>query len=569
MIPLSRLRTALLAYALLHGLTVRCQDTLTNYFQQEADYTILARLDPTDHTVAVTGTLTYTNHAPDALDSLAIHLWANAYADRDSPLGQQPRRLGQTAFAFAPDSALGGYRQLQFSSPAGVQVSYADPELVWLHLPDPLAPGAQVEIGFDYVLRIPRTFSRMGRSGQSYAVTQWFPRPAVYDRDGWHTMPYLDVGEFHNEFGDYDVTIVLPANGIVAATGELLNPAGRKLRDDRIGQTIATPKLVDSLTYGPGRDTFRYRAEGVIDFAWFASPSFRVDVATAALSRGPTPAYTYYPGDAADDLWDEAAAFLARAAAFADSVVGPYPFPQISAVRGPLGTGGGMEYPMITVIGPTADRRSLDRVLAHEAFHNYFQGLLATDEHRHAWMDEGLTSWLEGRYMSHHYPADSSDLDGILPRFLRPRTPLSTAALLHGTLAAAARNPAPDTHPDSLHAIGYGYAAYTQPHDFLSQFLNEVHVVRARQRRGRPAPLPRRRGSGRRSNSAYRSRECGSGGCRADWCPRCSGPSCGSLDRRCSAVRTVPTSPIRDGAWSSSRQRERLARSGVGPRAGS
>ena len=443
------------------------------YFQQEADYDMRARLDPAEHTIAVEGTLTYTNHAPHALDSVALHLWANAYANRDSPFGQQLLRLGRTDFAFAADEALGGYRELQFSTDAGLTARYDNPELIWLTPSRPVGPGESLRVDFSYELRVPRTFSRMGRSQDTYALTQWFPKPAVYDATGWHTMPYLDAGEFFSEFGDYVVEVTVPSNGIVAATGQLTNDEGIRARERRLAATHAEPLIVDSLRYDADASvTFRYAATGVHDFAWFASPAFRIRVDTADLVRGPTPAFAYFPGRSAEGRWDSAAAFLARAVAFADSVVGPYPYPQISAVRGPLGTGGGMEYPMITVIGGTGSSRSLDQVLAHEAFHNYFQGHLASNEREHAWMDEGLTSWLEGRYMDQYYPPEDALLGGFVPGFLKPRTPVGTDYLIHAGLAAARRHPAPDTHPDSLNSIGYGYAAYFQP-NLLFDLLDE------------------------------------------------------------------------------------------------
>ena len=432
-------------------------------FQQEADYRIRVRLDPTRHTLAVTGTLTYTNHAPETLDSLALHLWANAYADRESPFGQQLRRLGRADFAFAPDEALGGYRDLAFASNgAPLAVRYASPEIAWIAPAHPLAPGDSLAVDFAYELRIPQTFSRMGRdrTGLAYAVTQWFPKPAVYDAEGWHVMPYLDVGEFFSEFGDYDVAVTVPANGVVAATGDLVNDEGRAARRTRIERSRTDTLAIDSSRFAPDAEvTFRYRAEGVHDFAWFVDPRFRIAVDTADLRRGPTPTYAYYLGGGQEATrWRDGARYLARAVAFADSVVGRYPYPHLSAVRGPLGTGGGMEYPMVTVIGPTSSARALDRVLAHEAFHNHFQGLLASNERAHAWMDEGLTSWLEGRYMQRYYPDDDP-----LPRFLRPAGGASVNYLAHATFASARRAPAPETQPDSLTSLGYGYAAYTQP----------------------------------------------------------------------------------------------------------
>ncbi len=431
------------------------------YFQQQVDYQLTARLRPVTSSVSVTGQLVYHNNSPEALDSIPIHLWANAYRRRESPFSRQMLRDGKTEFAFAPAGALGGIDSLVFTSASVSAVVAHNPELHTLQLTEPLPPGGSFALSFSYALRVPLTFSRMGRGEQTYQLTQWYPKPAVYDRGGWHPIPYLDQGEFYSEFGDYQVSIEVPTNGIVAATGELVNDVGVALREERIRQTQTDTVAVDSLSYRPGNDTFTYVAKDVHDFAWFAAPHFRIRVDSAALRQNTIPAYSYYDKREAR-RWRNSANYLARAAVFADSAVGPYPYPQISAVRAPLGAGGGMEYPMITVIGPTGSDRELDEVLAHEAFHNWFYGLLASDERTHPWMDEGLTSYFEGRYMDRYY-AGYSRIAEIVPGMFVGGSNYRASSGLHRFLALAKRAPAPDTHGDSLTTVQYGSAAYLQP----------------------------------------------------------------------------------------------------------
>ena len=434
-----------------------------DYFQQRADYVMEATLSPASHTLSVTGTLTYTNNSPSALDSIALHLWANAYSHRESAFAKQKLRLNSTRFAFAPEEDLGGYRDLTFSGQQVARTSRPNPELAWAHLAQPLSPGQSLELDFAYDLRIPKSFSRLGRAERSYQLTQWFPKPAVYDTDGWHIMPYLDLGEFYCEFGDYDVTINVPENGLVAGTGELVNDAGIQARERRIAATGTADTLrFDSLGFGESLTAFRYRASDVHDFAFFVDTRFRVRVDTADLTRGSIPAYVFYPASE-EQVYDSAAYYLARATAFADSIVGTYPYPAITAVSAPIGvsSAGAMEYPTITVVGKIRDPKALDVTIAHEAFHNWFQGMLASNERTHAWLDEGLTSWLEAKYTRAYYEEDENPLG--LPKFLAGGSTYDEGSLLHALLANAHRHPAPDTHSDSISGIGYGYAAYSQP----------------------------------------------------------------------------------------------------------
>ncbi len=443
-----------------------------DYFQQATNYQLDVRLDPEAHLLTVAGSLTYINNSPDALDSIPLQLWANAYSTRESTYAKQKLRLGDVSFEYAEEESLGGYTEISVSGPDVKRIYQPEPELLWVVLAKAVKPGERTFITMSYTLKVPKSFSRMGRKGTSYQITQWYPKPALYNKDGWNIMPYLDLGEYFNDFGDYKVSITLPQNGIVAATGVPSDELTRDLLNTRIRESVANPDTVGMLGYGAGSSTFSFVAEGVSDFAWFADSKFLIDTAQTSLSEKRITAFTYF-GLPEAERWDTSAMHLARAAHFADSLIGPYPHPQVSAVSAPLGVGGGMEYPMITVIGGTSSKKELDRVLAHEAFHNWFALDVATNERTHAWMDEGLTSYVENRYMNHYYPGNSRLADN-LPEFIGKNSPQTGNSLFHGGLAAALRQPAPDTHSDSLSSIGYGYAAYSQPQllfDMLDSYL--------------------------------------------------------------------------------------------------
>ncbi|MBK6946684.1 MAG: hypothetical protein IPH16_00185 [Haliscomenobacter sp.] len=167
------------------------------YFQQEAHYRIDVALDDSLHQIRGQWAMDYVNHSPDTLSYILIHLWANAFQDRSSAFARQKLRQNSLAFHFAPDSQRGGYQDLAFTAagkPLSPESWEGHSDIIRLNLPEPLAPGRRVSLSTPFTLQIPASFSRLGRVGQSYQMTQWYPKPAVYDREGWHPMPYLEWG---------------------------------------------------------------------------------------------------------------------------------------------------------------------------------------------------------------------------------------------------------------------------------------------------------------------------------------------------------------------------------------
>ncbi|MBL0043620.1 MAG: hypothetical protein IPP33_04135 [Flavobacteriales bacterium] len=197
------------------------------YFQQQVDYRINVRLDDVKHELFAIEEFDYLNNSSQTLDTIWIHLWPNAYKDQSTALCEQLDRQNNFRLHFATPAQRGFIDSLDFRSNDtkltwGFHTEHID--IGWIKLPAPLTPGARITISTPFHVKIPSaSFSRLGRAGQAYYITQWFPKPAVYDREGWHAMPYLTQGEFYSEFGSFDVSISLPANYVVAATGELQN----------------------------------------------------------------------------------------------------------------------------------------------------------------------------------------------------------------------------------------------------------------------------------------------------------------------------------------------------------
>ncbi len=403
------MRPALLitALALVHG--VRGQER----FQQRVDHVIDVRLDDRGHLLRGTATFTYHNNSPTALDTLRVHLWPNAYAGRHTALCRQQDAAGDLELHFARAEDRGGIDSLAFTA-HGQALHWGHhpehPDIAWIALGTALPPGKTVTIATPFRVKVPDgRFSRMGHTGQAYYITQWYPKPAVFDHDGWHAMPYLDQGEFFAEFGSYDVRITLPANYVVGATG-LLQDAGERQWMDSLAALPAPPptdrKGADRF---PPSDsawkTLHFVQDSVHDFAWCADKRFLVRKGSVALERSGRTITTwalFTPRNAT--LWANATDHIAQALDHYSRIVGDYPYAACTAVDGTISAGGGMEYPMFTIIGTMGDPVSLDNVIAHEVGHNWFQGVLASNERDHPWMDEGMNSYLELRYMRAHHP---------------------------------------------------------------------------------------------------------------------------------------------------------------------
>ncbi|RYZ91946.1 MAG: M1 family peptidase, partial [Moraxellaceae bacterium] len=186
-----------------------------NYWQQEVNHVISVSLNDTDHTLTAQTQIEYINNSPDELTFIWFHLWPNAYKDRHTAMAKQMVRNGSSKFYFAKESERGYIDGLDFKINGQAARLEAHPEFIdvtklWLN--EPLKPGQKITIPTPFTVKLPGDFSRLGHDGQSYQITQWYPKPAVYDRKGWHEMPYLDQGEFYSEFGKFDVSITLPDN---------------------------------------------------------------------------------------------------------------------------------------------------------------------------------------------------------------------------------------------------------------------------------------------------------------------------------------------------------------------
>jgi hypothetical protein len=384
------------------------------YWQQEVNYTIDVSLNDTAHTLDGFEKIEYINNSPDTLKFIWFHVWPNAYKNDKTAYTDQVLENGSTAFYFSDKEQKGYINRLDFkvnNITALIEDHLQHIDIIKIVLPTPLRPGQRITISTPFHVKLPYNFSRGGHDGQSYQATQWYPKPAVYDKNGWHPMTYLDQGEFYSEFGSFDVRITVPKNYVVAATGELQNAEEKEWLKTRNSFSWEPIKGKEKTTGGQLKTTYqlfpesateikilRYKQNNIHDFAWFADKRFVVNSDTCRLASGKViNVYTYYTPKYSV-AWKNSVQFCKDALRHYSSLVGEYPYSIVQALQGPDNLGGGMEYPTITSISPDANPKSLDNTIAHEIGHNWFYGILASNEREHPWMDEGINSYYDDKY---------------------------------------------------------------------------------------------------------------------------------------------------------------------------
>ena len=457
------------------------------YWQQEVNYTIDVRLDDVAHVLHANETFVYHNNSPDALDTVWMHLWPNAYRDKHTALCDQLDRMGKLKLHFATDDERGYIDSLDFTAAEQTLVWGYDQkhsDIAWIKLNTSLATGDSISISTPFRVKIPSgKFSRLGHTQQAYYITQWYPKPAVFDADGWHAMPYLTLGEFYSEFGSFDVSITLPRNYVVGATGSLQDPLENAWMNELAERSLSTA-LAETSSPFPASDTetktIRFTQSRIHDFAWFADKRFLVRKSKIALPRTGHTVTTWALFTPANALiWQDATSFLNESVLRYSEWVGDYPYDVCTAVDGTISAGGGMEYPMITIIGNCSEREELDNVIAHEVGHNWFYGILGSNERDHAWMDEGMNSFVELRYMRKNYPNSTLELGlpGEKKLFEQVTDPHRTLSELGYRLNARRNLDQPlSLSSDDMTEFNYGTGVYMKTalaFDHLFAYLGE------------------------------------------------------------------------------------------------
>lgn len=356
------------------------------YWQQKVNYTMEVELDPSTAQYEGIQKLVYTNNSPETLHKVFYHLYFNAF----KPGSEMAIRLKNAAdrnrrFKVDLDTLSlqqQGFLKVNRLTQDGIEVSVVDSETILeVLLNKPLLPGESTVFELDFKGQVPNVIRRAGKNsseGVAFSMAQWYPKMAEYDREGWNTDPYTGR-EFHGVWGDFDVKITLDKAYTVAASGYLQNA-------EDIGKGYTDRKKSKSKN---GQITWHYIAPNVHDFTWAADPDYMHD--TYPGPNGVTLHFFYKNDPEIIENWKKLQADTAKMMAYYNTKIGPYPYKQYSVVQG---GDGGMEYAMLTLITGGRNYDSLFGVTAHELAHSWFQHILATNETKHEWMDEGFTSFI-------------------------------------------------------------------------------------------------------------------------------------------------------------------------------
>jgi len=414
-----------------------------DYWQQQLRYDIKAELNDKDKTITGFESIVYKNNSTSTLDFIWFHIWPNAYKNDSTALLQQI--LNDSSRSKNKEvRGIGSIDGLAFKingQPAKTE-PHPNPQYIditKLLLSKPLLPGDSITISTPFKVVLPPYFSRSGYADGEFMACQWYPKPAVFDKDGWHEFPYLDMGEFYSEYGDYTVSITVPADYIVGATGTLQTKeeldAYKKVGAKNVADRKGKPVLYVPATKNV-KKTLTYYAQEVPDFAWFADKNFVIQYDTTQLPGGKViEAFSYYHNKKGT-IWNNSIDYIKDGVKKYSEWVGEYGYPVVQVVEGPKNnSSGGMEYPTITLItSPDAKVETLDAVIAHEIGHNWFMSMLGSNERAHAWMDEGLNSYFEFRYEAEKYRTNSVFGDAI-PKELKEKTTDEFLALIYNAIA--------------------------------------------------------------------------------------------------------------------------------------
>ena len=356
---------------------------------QVASYCMSVRLDPEAKTVSGVERITYRNPSQDSLSEVWLRLYLHAFRDLDSVWMRESG--GQHRGTHFDPDALGDITVEKLTLASGVDLlagATLTDTLMRVPLPQPIGPNQSIDLDVNWLSKLPRVFARTGYGGRDdtfFMVAQWYPKMAVYNRGRWDTEPWHGNSEFFADFGGYDVTISTPKEYVVAGVGV---PKGDP--DDQ-GDT----KLL------------RYTAVDVTDFAFAASPDFKIETA----KTGGVEVLLYYLPEHQSTVSEYMGAATGSLQAYS-SWYGAYPHARLTVVDVPESArdAGGMEYPTLI----TGGGRLPGLVVAHEVGHQWWPMQTATNESLEPWLDEGLTEYSGIRYMDetrHMVSFDNVPLD--------------------------------------------------------------------------------------------------------------------------------------------------------------
>ncbi|MEM9836013.1 MAG: M1 family metallopeptidase [Bacteroidota bacterium] len=426
----------------------------SHYWQQHAEYQMDIDVDVEKNQYSGQQRLLYTNNSPDTLTQVFYHLYFNAFQpgsmmdNRNLTIADADPRVGSRISKLSPEEI--GFQKVASLTQDNKPVKFVTQgTILEVDLAAPILPGEKSEFVMAWTAQVPLQIRRSGRDnkeGIRFSMSQWYPKMAEYDYQGWHANPYVGR-EFHGIWGDFDVKISIDRDYIVGGTGYLQNP-----EEIGYGYTKKEPKSRKK------KITYHFVAPNVHDFMWAADP----DYTHTSLKRadGMVMHFFYQENEKTQENWEMLPKVMDEAFNYINAHYGQYDYDQYSFIQG---GDGGMEYPMATLITGERPFNSLVGVSVHELMHSWYQMMLGTNESLYAWMDEGFTSWASSEVMNHLKSKRLIQGDPVDNPHAR------TYANLNGFRQSGLQEPL-STHADHFNTNGaYGVGSYVKGSVWLEQ----------------------------------------------------------------------------------------------------
>ncbi len=382
------------------------------YWQQRADYNISIDFDAKTHQFTGTEIISYTNESPDTLKQVFFHLYYNAFqpgsmmdvrsrtiSDPDGRVGDRISKLKEEEIGFQKIKAIQQNGKSLETELRGT--------ILVVQCAEAILPQTTHMFTLEFDAQVPLQIRRTGRDnkeGIEYSMTQWFPKIAEYDNQGWHAYEYVGR-EFHSPWGNYDVTISIDSDYVVAASGVLQNP-------DEVGHGYSKKRAAKS---SGKKLKWHFAVDNVIDFAWAADKDYTHEI--KSVPNGPDVHFFYQKNERTQEAWrmmiDE---YTVPLFTTMSNEFGKYAYPVYSVIQG---GDGGMEYPLATLITGERKLESLFGVTSHELGHSWFQMMLASNEALYAWMDEGMTSFADAEVTKKIFKSDANAHTGAYRAYVR------------------------------------------------------------------------------------------------------------------------------------------------------
>lgn len=429
----------------------------SNYWQQEADYKMDVVMNVNNYQYKGNQQLVYTNNSSDTLRRVYYHLYNNAFqpgSEMDvrlqnikDPDSRMVNRMKESRIKTLKPDEIGYLNVYNFKQDGAIAKAKTVGTILEVSLAKPILPHTKTTFTLDFEGQVPVQIRRSGRNnseGVALSMAQWYPKIAEFDFEGWHANPYI-AREFHGVWGNFDVKITIDKDYVLGGTGYLQNKneIGHGYQD--AGNNVVQPKNVKTLTW-------HFYAPMVHDFAWAADKDFLHDVVKRPNNVDLHFLYKNNPNTIAN--WKAIQPILVNVMDFFNKTVGDYPYKQYSFIQG---GDGGMEYAMCTLILGNGRFEGLLGTATHELGHSWFQHVLATNESKHPWMDEGFTSYIEDLAMNEIAETKNEN-------------PFESAYKNYYQLVASGKEQSQTTHADRYEENRpYSISSYSKGEIFLAQ----------------------------------------------------------------------------------------------------